>query len=465
MILARAFALPCGDGTALEAFDDGAAVSDWAEAATARLVSEGLVQGSDGRLRPQDSISRQELAQLLLNLTGRICDGDGGTAILPVGAALPERLVIEGDLYLCTESDLVLKEAQISGRLVIRGSGTVTLQNSTAGAILLCDQARIRQGGLCLGALTVTEEPTPASPWISARLPVSGGSGAAQTAAVVWQLGGQPLAEWQQELRVTAEARVCEALDYTQTLPDGVLTAAVTLGQDSLCLTQYVTVTEAPPPVRIETIQVEATVQQGTGLFADCLLTQYIGWVNAGTTGIYTNYMTGRSSELQLPDGRSGWVDCRTVTIADTDYTRETDYTTEEKEAYVNQSNYESPTDYLVWISLKTQRVNVFRGGAGSWRLDRSFVVATGKNSTPTIAGVFAYAYRMAQWDFGAYYVRPALVFNGGHAFHSRTYTPEGTLLDPTLGKPVSAGCIRMRDEDVGWLDRYLPLQSTVVVY
>ena len=40
-----------------------------------------------------------------------------------------------------------------------------------------------------------------------------------------------------------------------------------------------------------------------------------------------------------------------------------------------------------------------------------------------------------------------------------------GALLDARLGQPVSAGCIRMRDEDVAWLDQYLPLQSTVVVY
>ena len=47
----------------------------------------------------------------------------------------------------------------------------------------------------------------------------------------------------------------------------------------------------------------------------------------------------------------------------------------------------------------------------------------------------------------------------------TRTYTPAGNLLDATLGKPVSAGCVRMRDEDVGWLDQHLPLRSTVVVY
>jgi len=465
VILSRAFALPYGEASVLDGFADGHTVGHWAQPATAGLVASGLVQGSDGMLRPQDPISRQELAQLLLNLTQRVCEGDGGTAILPVGMPIPEQLQIEGDLYLCTETDLTLKDVTVSGRLVLRGSGTVTLQNSGAGEIVLCDRVQLKQGKLSVGALKVTAEPSYEAPWIGAELPISGPNNLKQTAQVHWTLGNTTLTERSVELKGNASTRVYEALDYTQELPEGILRATVTLGQDSLTVMRYVNVTPAPPPVVIETIRVEATVHQDTGLFADSMLTQYIGWVNAGTTGIYTNYVSYKSSELQLSDGRSGWVDCLAVTISDANYIRQGDYSVEEKETYVNQSGYTSQTDYLVWISLNTQRVNVFLGSAGNWKLAQSFTVATGKNSTPTIAGVFEYFYRRDRWDFGDYYVEPVLIFNGGHAFHSRTYTPSGNLLDPTLGYPVSAGCIRMADEDIAWLDTYLPLHSTVVVY
>ena len=56
--------------------------------------------------------------------------------------------------------------------------------------------------------------------------------------------------------------------------------------------------------------------------------------------------------------------------------------------------------------------------------------------------------------------------FNGGHAFHTRTYI-KGTsyLLDPTIGHPASQGCVRMYDADVNWLWDNMPFGTTVVVY
>ncbi len=468
VILSRAFALPYGTGAVLEPFSDGYTVSDWAQPATAGLVASGLIQGADEMLRPKDPISRQELAQILLNLTIRVCDGDGGTAIIPVGTAVPEQLSIDGDLYLCTESDLTVKDLTVTGRLVLRGKGTVTLQNCSGGVLIACDEIRVRQGELTLGALRVTGEPTADAPWIRASLEICSSASVRQDAEIEWTLGQTSLGTQRLELQEQADARLHETVDDSQPLPEGLLCVKVTLGQDSLSLSRYLSIDPqplAPPPVSIETIRVQATLIESTGLFQDEWLGGYIGWLEEGTEAIYTNYVSGRSAQLELSDGRTGWVDCSTIRISTDNYVRQSDYTDEEKLAYVNQSGYSSQTDYLVWVSLKTQRVNVFTGSAGNWKLVQSFTVATGKNSTPTIAGVFQYYYRVDRWDFGDYYVRPVLGFNGGHAFHSRTYTPSGELLDATLGYPVSAGCIRMRDEDVAWLDQHLPMQSTVVVY
>ena len=57
------------------------------------------------------------------------------------------------------------------------------------------------------------------------------------------------------------------------------------------------------------------------------------------------------------------------------------------------------------------------------------------------------------------------MIFNGEHAFHTRTYRTTGGLLDPTIGKPVSNGCVRLYDEAVDWLWNNLPYNTTVVVY
>lgn len=482
VILSRAFALPDGSAEVLRRFADGSQVGAWAASAAAGLVQAGLVQGSGGLLRPQDPISLEELAQLLLNLTGRVCSGSGGTAILPAGAALPEGLTIDGSLYLCRSEDscAVLKNAVISDRLVIRGSGELCLDNVSAGQLLVCDGGiRLRSSSMAKAvscslsdvsaSLEITAAPTPDSAVLEAVLHLSCGTplpqGAARQLQLLWRLGSTVLGEESVILTDSADLWFSAPIRYDRPLPEGQLQAVLSLGSEQLTLSQPVDLHAELAVPDIETIQVQATVLTGTALYADMQLRQYTGWVNQGTIATYVNYCSGLSAKLTLPDGRTGWVRADSIDISQENYVRDHDYTTFEKEQYVNLAGYSSPTAYLVWISLKTQRVNVFLGRAGQWKLAQCFTAATGKNSTPTIAGVFAYQYRQEQWDFGEYYVRPVLVFNGGHAFHSRTYTPSGSLLDARLGQPVSAGCIRMRDEDVAWLDQYLPLKSTVVVY
>jgi hypothetical protein len=216
----------------------------------------------------------------------------------------------------------------------------------------------------------------------------------------------------------------------------------------------------------VTTIEVAATVKYDTTLYSGYGLSSVIGTVAKGTVGIYDNYYSTVAGHIQLPDGRSGWVRFDALDISDENYVQYTDYSTYTKEGFVNGMGYSSTTAMLVWISLKTQKVNVFYGSQGNWKLYTTFSVCTGKNSTPTIAGVFSYKYKDDIWDFGSYYVKPALIFNGGHAFHSRTYVKAtGELLDATIGTPTSHGCIRMYDSDVQWLDQYMKVGTTVVVY
>ena len=50
----------------LEGFSDGAAASDWAETALAWAVGAGILQGSGGQLKPQNTASRAEIATVLM---------------------------------------------------------------------------------------------------------------------------------------------------------------------------------------------------------------------------------------------------------------------------------------------------------------------------------------------------------------------------------------------------------------
>ena len=145
------------------------------------------------------------------------------------------------------------------------------------------------------------------------------------------------------------------------------------------------------------------------------------------------------------------------------------DYTDFEKVLWVNTKGYTSDTEYLIWVSIAYQRCNVFKNVNGTWELVRSSIVATGKSSTATPVGVYKTTYKQSGWYTPDYTCYPVVRFYAGtgYAFHSRLYRPGSTtvLLDPSIGYPVSLGCIRMYDEDIRYLYNNIPSGTTVVVY
>ncbi|MDR2357019.1 MAG: L,D-transpeptidase family protein [Oscillospiraceae bacterium] len=150
-----------------------------------------------------------------------------------------------------------------------------------------------------------------------------------------------------------------------------------------------------------------------------------------------------------------------------TQYAVDNDYEDFEKEIWVNVKGYESDTAYLIWVNIATQHVNIFEGGAGEWKLVRSCLVATGAGN-PTPKGVWKTTYKQENgWTTKTYTVRPVVRFKGGgYAFHSRLYRPgTWTLADPSIGFPVSHGCVRMLQEDIQWIFDNIPDGTTVAVY
>lgn len=145
------------------------------------------------------------------------------------------------------------------------------------------------------------------------------------------------------------------------------------------------------------------------------------------------------------------------------------DYSELEKVLWVNTKGYESDTEYLIWVSLTYQRCNVFKNVGGTWQLERSSIVATGKPGTDTPVGVYKTTYKQSGWFTPSYNCFPVVRFyeGTGYAFHSRLYQPwsRTVLQDSRIGFPISLGCIRMYDEDIQWLYDNIPSDTTVVVY
>jgi lipoprotein-anchoring transpeptidase ErfK/SrfK len=151
-------------------------------------------------------------------------------------------------------------------------------------------------------------------------------------------------------------------------------------------------------------------------------------------------------------------------------WAQEHDYDPEIKTAWVNLKGYSSQTEYLVWVNLTYQRVNIFKGSQGNWELVRECLCGSGAPATPTIKGVFTTSYKQTAWDYGSYYCGPIVRFYGssGYAFHSRLeYWPMNSdrYYDASIGYPVSHGCLRMYNDDIWFMYNNIRNGTTVVVH
>ena len=169
---------------------------------------------------------------------------------------------------------------------------------------------------------------------------------------------------------------------------------------------------------------------------------------------------------VKSKNGKCGWVSKNVLSIPKDPETNNDKMTQEEIENYVNSKGLKSDTSYLVWVNIDRQLTHVFLGEEGNWRLHKTMLSATGKNISPTIKGIFKIQDR-GEWFYterlnsGAkYWVR----FNGPYLFHSLPMDRQKNIIDNTLGKRVSSGCIRLSLEDSKWFYDHIKEGSTVFV-
>lgn len=169
--------------------------------------------------------------------------------------------------------------------------------------------------------------------------------------------------------------------------------------------------------------------------------------------------------KVQLPNGQLVYIPYSKLTFTSTVYTKK-EYKQSVKEEFVNHRGYSSQTKYLIWINTYTQSYNLFVGSTGNWKLYRTAKVATGKVDNPSSPRVCRITKKAERWNYPeGRYVAPVVYYFSDNAFHSRMHRPDGSIEDTRIGQPVSAGCIRMYDEDIQYIYKYCPIGTTVVIY
>ncbi len=295
-------------------------------------------------------------------------------------------------------------------------------------------------------------------------------------ADLIWYVDGEEVSRSEQQLLVEGSTVSYDvAIDPAQATSDSVevqLEVQLSNGQ-SFTTATVVTVelaSENGTATMVKTEEIPVTATCNANIYDDSSFANQTGLLPEGSSGLMLAYQsdsTGTTAiQIQLEDGTSGWVSGKDVEISQDDCTTDEDYSDETKVDFVNSMGYDSTTEYLVWVNLYTQRVNVFQGYQGNWELIQSFECATGKNASPTSTGVYTYSALQDKWDLGSTYVEPVMIYNGGEAFTSRPYDSEtDEITDETIGKPVSGGSVRMRGDDIAWMSENIPVGTLVVVY
>ncbi len=216
---------------------------------------------------------------------------------------------------------------------------------------------------------------------------------------------------------------------------------------------------------KIHAIYYNAYINQGTRIFAnfDDDHDDKIGTISAGER-VTCMYRRTQRCKIRRANGDIVYVKTSALTYTSEIYTSK-DYSTDEKELFVNYKGYSSKTNYLIWISTYSQHVNIFTGKKGSWKLFRSCLCATGDIWTPTPLGGFTIIKKQSSKKYSNSYYRYLSKFKEANSMHTRVRYYSGGFVDSRLGRPLSHGCVRMEDANAKYIYQNVPKGTAVVVY
>lgn len=131
-------------------------------------------------------------------------------------------------------------------------------------------------------------------------------------------------------------------------------------------------------------------------------------------------------------------------------------------ESIVNETNTQSYTNYYIMVNISEQMVYIFNGTNGNWKLINSFQCASGTGGTPTITGHFFVGIKGPQFRSGQAILKYYTQIQGNYLFHSVLFDKNGNLLDGTLGKSASHGCVRLALENAKYIYDNVPIGSGI---
>lgn len=215
----------------------------------------------------------------------------------------------------------------------------------------------------------------------------------------------------------------------------------------------------------IHPILYSGKVNQNTTLYTTQSGSQTAGSVKAGTAVTVSFRTHSGRNRIILSDGSVYWVKPSAVSCYSDHYTTK-DYSKTAKETFINKAGYSSNSKYFVWVSTYTQKVNIFTGSKGNWTLLLTTPCATGvvATFTPHGSGILK-SHERTHYTESSYY-EWLTYFTSGNAFHTRIKKlSDGSFRGKTLGKPMSGGCVRVKDDIARMIYYDMPLKTGELIY
>lgn len=133
----------------------------------------------------------------------------------------------------------------------------------------------------------------------------------------------------------------------------------------------------------------------------------------------------------------------------------------------INALNIQSDTSYLINVNIKNQKTYIYKGKADNWKLVKTYSCSTGITGEDTPSGSFSIKEK-GDWFFSEKYDEGGKYWTqitGDILFHSVPFDKDKTtVLDYTMNKPSSHGCIRLSLDDAKWIYNNIPKGSKVII-
>jgi len=169
---------------------------------------------------------------------------------------------------------------------------------------------------------------------------------------------------------------------------------------------------------------------------------------------------------IQTQEGKKIMLPCELIEVEGDTGVCNQQVKPEDIEDYLTIKGLKSKTNYILWTDIHRQRIYVLTGAQEGWKLQKTFVCSSGKNTHPTPTGIFELQYTIPYFGVQRNFrCKNAVVFFKDYMFHSILFDSTGKYVKEgkyQLGYRVSHGCVRLSEEDSAWIYRHVPLGTTV---